>query len=638
MSETHAHPQFSESDAHGHDGESSMGFGSMKTTASEKARRARKLNVIPGGFPAHPGVEIDEEDELEMAIGNLFKAYDLDESGELSRDEFMKIEMRMCFERGEIFKEEVGAATAFSLMDRDRSGTLDYLEFRERQLSAYQSSCQTKEEILDSISIQCKGVLLERVKMGPRYHAGIRQAVRRIFQLYDTSGDGNLSPAEWIAAQKLVALEIMDDFDEGWVDEATFTSMDVNGDGRLDLEEYMEASFSMFEVVKLRSDHLCQILQRVCHSLEKVRYQTGRETLPLTIYVQNDKTPPFRPPHSAWQDEPTEHNFKPGDFNWKAGGTVRLPLNLQTTEEVSSILRLLLDLPSDTWLSVFCAGVDTIKVAAKENLKKRESQQLSSAAVHSSAPASPACLLRGERSGTGNIQSILEWLAKPNACHRLYVKNFRKRPKHLVRQSVTFFEERENVLSKQTGQIMGIDWETQLVGQGRDHPKEVQLTVGDALLIEVPQTDDSGDFRYVSSIYMDSALSLSRPVQQNVAAHPIKGKAKAKKGKKENNDPDRQDLNEQLTFVALRPGRCVMFIDVSWEDQEEKLAAKHSTCAPVNENSIARIGPMEVFIEAPKRSNESRGGNSKKKEAGEIMWWNGDKWTNKKGAAKKKAK
>eukprot|EP00438_Fugacium_kawagutii_P034640 Skav229471 [mRNA] locus=scaffold6310:38618:44176:- [translate_table: standard] len=109
---------------------------------------------------------VDEgEDEIESTLTQLFKAYDLDESGFLSREEFLAIEMRLHYEDGQ--------------------------------------------------------ALLERAKMGPRYHAGIRQALRNIFALFD----------EWISAQKTVAAEVSDDLDEGWIDEAAFQAADTNGDG-----------------------------------------------------------------------------------------------------------------------------------------------------------------------------------------------------------------------------------------------------------------------------------------------------------------------------------------------------------------------------------------------------------------------
>merc|ERR1712183_359222 len=104
------------------------------------------------------------------------------------------------------------------------------------------------------------------------------------------------------------------------------------------------------------------------------------------------------------------------------------------------------------------------------------------------------------------------------------------------------------------------------------------------------------------------------------------GKSKGKKkGKKAVGEPDPL---LQLTFVGLKEGRCVLFVDVGWENQEEKLAAAHQLSAPVCENSIARIGPLEVEVQKP----------SGKQDKGIFVWWNGEKWSAKKGPAKRKKK
>merc|ERR1712232_1269078 len=124
--------------------------------------------------------------ELDAAIFSLFKAYDIDESGELSRDEFLKIQMRLCFDTGEVFKKDKTAV--LTLADKDRSGNLDFEEFRETTLRLYSEMQYSKAESIKKIHENVKAVLTERVKMGPRFHAGIRQALKRIFSLYDTSG------------------------------------------------------------------------------------------------------------------------------------------------------------------------------------------------------------------------------------------------------------------------------------------------------------------------------------------------------------------------------------------------------------------------------------------------------------------
>lgn len=119
------------------------------------------------------------------------------------------------------------------------------------------------------------------------------------------------------------------------------------------------------------------------------------------------------------------------------------------------------------------------------------------------------------------------------------------------------------------------------------------------------------------SVYMDKTDVLSKPVNE-----VIEVKA-PKKGKKGGPEPDPL---LQLTFVALQEGKSVIFADVSWEDQEEKLCLTHKLLAPVSKNTVARIGPMEVEIQ------KAVGGKGDK---GALQWWTGDKWAGKKKKPKK---
>lgn len=538
----------------------------------------------------------DKEDDVEKGLRALFAAYDLDESGELSRAEFYKIEMRLAYEVGEVYKADSGAAR-LTLTDNDGSGTLDFEEFRVRFLTTYTEMGLTRADIVEQTQKQVKLALLERAKMGPRYHAGIRQVLRQIFHLFDTSGDGNLSPEEWIAAQKAVAVEVTDDFDEGWIDEAAFTVADSNGDGVLDLSEFLEASFSMFEGVKKRTDAILATLQRIVKVLEGQTKQGRKETPPVQIFVQVDEKPEFQPPHAAWQDEGTEDDPTKNMKMWKCMVEVPLPLTLQTADDVAGLVRLLLKLPPDMWVTIFYCG------------PPRDGGLRS------------VVMLRGERPGEGTTNSFLQHLTKPSAELKIFVKNMRKRPSKLVRQPRAFLEERDALLSKHTGQCWGLDWETQLVGDGMLlPPRPLTIKVGDSLVIEVPQSDDNGDYRYSTSVFMDRSDLLSKPVDENI--EPKKSKKKKKKSSGE------ADPMLQLSFVALKEGTCTLFVDLGWEDQEEKLAAAKNLATPVAENSMARIGPVEVLIEK----------QTGKVEKGTFVWWNGEKWSNKKGPAKRKKK
>jgi len=423
--------------------------------------------------------------------------------------------------------------------------------------------------------------------------------LRQIFTLFDSSGDERLSPEEWISAQKTVALEVSEDLDEGWVDEAAFAAADVNGDGVLDLGEFLESSFSMFEGIKKRTEAILATLQRVVKVLEQQRLGGRKETAPITIYTQTQEKPTFLPPQQAWQDEGTEDQPDRSADAWQACGEVALPLNLATVDDVASLVRLFLKIPADTWLSIFYLA------APREGGGPR-----------------PVTLLRGERPGEGNVQAMLQYLTKANADLRLFVKNARKRPHKLVRQQRAFLEEREQLLAKRTGQCWGLDWETQIVGEGQMlPPRPLSVGVGDAIVIEVPVECGPPLDRYETRVYMDRVDVLSKPVDENIVP-----KVKKKK-KKAGAEPDPL---LQLSFIAMKEGKCVLFADVSWEDQEEKLTLEHRLCRPVHENSVARIGPLEVEVTKPAGKPDAK--------AASFVWWNGEKWSNKKGPAKRKGK
>mmetsp|Transcript_70916 Transcript_70916/g.122919 ORF Transcript_70916/g.122919 Transcript_70916/m.122919 type:complete len:572 (+) Transcript_70916:175-1890(+) len=541
--------------------------------------------------------EARERDQVEQACRALFNSYDVDESGELDAGEFLALEMRLSYARGEEVRAD-SLSSRLTLTDKDRSGQLSYEEFRDATLRKFSEERLPRPECIRIMGDWTKAALLERTRMGPRYHAGIRQALKRIFCLYDVSGDGSLDPEEWIAAQKTVAMEISDDIDPAWIDEAAFRTADTNGDGVLSQGEFLEASFSMFEVTRLTMSQLLSTLQGVVSALE--RRKSVETTAKVTLWLQSKAKPDFQPPNLAVMDEEKDADKARESTKYRQAGEIALPTNLRTLAEVEALLRLTLDIPTDTWLSIYFVGPDP-----EGSLK-------------------PVMLLRDSI-----VQETLEYLTKPSALNRLYIKNVRKAPKRLARVRSVYMEERETLLAKQTGNCWGIDWETQLVGEGKTNPTSPFVVfVGDAVIIEVPTTAEGGQYTYVVSVFMDGDLVLSRPVEA-----VIEPKQPKKKKKKKGATPEPDVVPDpliQLSLVALSEGKCVFFVDVSWEDQEGKLVATHGLTTPVHENSIARIGPMEVTVEkappgAPRADKT-------------LQWWNGDKWSNKKGPAKKKGK
>eukprot|EP00928_Gymnodinium_smaydae_P081312 TRINITY_DN64860_c0_g1_i1.p1 TRINITY_DN64860_c0_g1~~TRINITY_DN64860_c0_g1_i1.p1 ORF type:complete len:563 (+),score=86.29 TRINITY_DN64860_c0_g1_i1:46-1734(+) len=540
-----------------------------------------------------------QRDEVDNALKSLFAAYDLDDSGELTRCEYLRIETRIQFSSSDHFSENTVMAN-ISKADRDCSGTIDFEEFRDRQMQNFCERDMTREEIVKFLAEHTKKCHLERVRMGVRYNAEVRHLLKQIFTLFDVSGDGQLSPDEWISAQKCIAIEVCDVMDEEWLDQADFGNADADGDGQLSEDEFLEQAFSMFEGVKKNGDEIVKTLQRITMALRNKLESPAEHTQTLDVMVQTAEAPSFQPPRSAWQDEPTADDDTRNAGAWKRQATICLPLTLNTLDDITGALRLVLQLPQETWLSVFFKGPRKVD-------------------------SSPITLLRGSCARQGNIESALAYLAKPHACPRLYVKNVRKRPSKLVRQNKAFLDEREVLLSKLTGASWGIDWETQLIGEGAKQPYPLELLVGDALIVEVPLTDDHCKFRFVSTIFMDGCDVLSRPIDQNVA---MVTKKKSKKKTSEQSEPP--DELQKLSFVALAEGTCVLFVEVSWEDQEEVLAAARKLEAPVAENTIARIGPMQVTV-------KKMPSTARKRETG-LQWWNGVKWGPKKGPAKTKHK
>merc|ERR1712087_354054 len=130
--------------------------------------------------------------------------------------------------------------------------------------------------------------------------------------------------------------------------------------------------------------------------------------------AQVDEKPEFQPPRIAWQDCSTSAEPDKSSDAWSVVAEIKLPLNLQTAEDVAGLLRLSLSLPADTWISVFFLG-------APRDADKR-----------------PVTLLRGERPGEGNVTSMLQYLTKPHCIPKLFIKNHRKRPAKLTKQPRAF--------------------------------------------------------------------------------------------------------------------------------------------------------------------------------------------------------
>merc|ERR1719271_1793003 len=161
-----------------------------------------------------------------------------------------------------------------------------------------------------------------------------------------------------------------------------------------------------------------------------------------------------------------------------------------------------------------------------------------------------------------NVRDTLEYFTKANACREIFLKNIRAAPKRLQLRQQAWGDEREALLKKRVGKCWGFDWETQLVGDGAKLPyMPLKIGQGDAIVVEVPATDDNGQFTYITQTYMDAPEILGGPVEEVI--EPKKPKKKKKKG----GDAPEPDPMIQYSFIGMKPGSCVLFVDVSWDPQ-----------------------------------------------------------------------
>jgi hypothetical protein len=383
------------------------------------------------------------------------------------------------------------------------------------------------------------------------------------------------------------------------MDERSFHAADKNGDGVIDREEFMEASFNMFEAVPRRADDILGTLERVVSALEKKRKGAIKFTQPLTIMVQaqadHEDGVMFEAPLEAVKTAPSTSEPEKSEGAWLESEQITLPTSLETAEEINAALRLCLHLSPDTWIAAYYQGP----------------------AADGADGVRPIKLLQGNAKGEGNVEQALDYLSKTNCVPKLYVKNRRLRPRRLQRMPRAFLEERDAIVAKHTsGVCWGLDWETHTVFEYPvPFPYQMQISPGDAVVVEVPRSAQQGSFPYTCTVYMDGTEVLSNPVDKDVE---VKVNKKAK-------GPPPDPLID-LQFVALKEGKCVLFVEVSWEDQEEGVCAENQLLTPCPYNSVARVGPVEV--EVTKNMDRSK--------VVPFQWWNGEKWAGKKGPAKKK--
>ncbi len=151
----------------------------------------------------------------------IFNLLDFDSNGFIERDDFVGIAENLCIVRG----EELDSDEAQEVLEQCHQ-LWDSLEF---YIDANRDDKCTLDEWLLFVDLQ-----LVNNDSDDGYHKYIDSVVGRLFDLYDTNGDGHISIDEFIDIFLSFRLEA------GLVAKS-FKMLDINGDGIITKEELVKA-------------------------------------------------------------------------------------------------------------------------------------------------------------------------------------------------------------------------------------------------------------------------------------------------------------------------------------------------------------------------------------------------------------
>jgi len=550
--------------------------------------------------------------ELNEALQKLFQAYDIDESGTVSFTEFVRLEIRHGLETGDL-QRVLEAFPQISCADRNRTGVLQYSDFCKSRMRMLDSEAQTRklkrvptgEELAVLALGEAKRTIEERARMGCRYHIAIRKELKEIFEHWRISEDKGMSPIAWILGRADVKKKMGVPMSLKWMSEAAFTAAVGNKGMMVELDGFLRASFDYLEETYPSEAAAAALMLRQLRTY--VESSPIPSTVKVDVFVLTALKPDFQLPSRARHDAQA----------YQRSAVFNLPTNLTLLEDLVSMLRLMLGIPSNKCLAVFGQLGDTLTRLTANNFKG----QLERMALNED----------------------------PDSRQALFVKNVRLQPERLRLEPLRREEECLSLLHSATGSRWGFDWEVQILGKGLKAPPklpwELSLSVGDSLVIRVPPTDSGMTLQ----IYMDMPGVLSSPVAQFVKklgrsksskrtlklqkaeseAGELKpqapaGPAPAKRGRR--TKPSAAQLaksstlraaneDQLLVFVAQSEGSCTLFVEISWEHREEE-CTKMNSFGPSADASVARIGPLKVPVQ--KQSGKARAA---------MHWWNGFRWT-----------
>jgi len=545
------------------------------------------------------------------ALQRLFKAYDISESGKVSCSDYVKLEIRNGLDQGDP-RRILQAFPKMLRADSSGSGMLNFLEFCATRLTSSDGASRkipSIPELLGAAKRDLASTLSERWRMGAYYCVEIRHELREVFASWKADGAVCLSPCDWVLAARLVEAECDNILSAKWTGEASFAEADRDRDGLLDLEEFTWFSCNVLE------DFFEQDLSAALEMLRKVRSHPDTRTPTLTV-----KIAVYMPQAFGAFQLPTQAQHL--ESAYRHALDLELPSSITRLSDFLKVLRLKLGLIR-MWFAVFWQS-------AGRGMEKRLD-------------------LLSPENGTKLLHDMFDVAAKKTgfSAPAIYVSNVRPRAFQL--QDVPCQELELNSLRIQTGTRWCLDWELQLLGSSRSRfikcPRDLRIALGDSLVISLPPEA----LGISCKIYTGDGGAVSKPSLEQVQVQ------KGKRGKKviqalagavpENAGGNelvpqpptapkptkkrpqsgvsqrvaRLPVDRRLVFVAQREGTCTLFVELSWEHQEE-LLAQGMFPTPAAEASVGRIGPLQITVQktAPPvpEMQKSKG----------VLWWTGSKW------------
>ena len=549
--------------------------------------------------------------ELLQKWGDLFEAYDIGESGTISCNDFVKLEIRNGLEQGDL-KRIVRAYPTMLRGDKSSDGRLDFMEFCKTRLSSFDEDTKggvpSIQKLLTITERDLKSTMLERFRMGPHYSLEIRKELKDVFNVWKSTAAG-LSPYDWLLANKVVETECDASLSEKWTGEAAFLVADANKDGIVQLEEFLNFSISIFQkIFGCKTQDALQVLRKVS-SLE-TRHKGFSIQVPLHL---------AHPPYHFQM--PNSSRFTSECAFWHTGD-LELPISISSMADFLALLRLRLKLVGKSFsafLQTSGQGEKSLDLLSSENSSQVLNNLFDSAAKGDQKPLKAA----------------------------IYVKNIRLKAERLREVPA----ELQAFSLPQTAFRWCFDWEAHLMGFNGRMPAKLPVNftigMGDLIVFQLPN-EESG---ITCKVFMSDDGVLSKPLLEHVAI--VKGKrgkkimqmvaaergpdgeiavkppkaAKSSKSRPQSAavravPTSRTPFERRFVLVGNREGVCTLFVEMSWEHQEEVLS--QVSRLPATEASVGRVGPLRVTVErAPPKVSDLM------QKAKGAMWWTGSKWSTK---------